>query len=668
MQIPMGNFGQALPDQVQPRQVIDTGIAQQSQVIQGAVMGVVQQKLDEQKAAKAAADKLDNAARLSQAEVDSNAYGFDQHEQVKQGKINALKATENIDKYAADYTKQNTVGLEPERAAALGQAYSSTLNRQKLALPQAQDEYYQKTANGGTDTVLSNQAQLFAQDPEGAKTKVLATLDANPYLLPDQKVKKYQEWYAKNSSDLVDGMTNKLSEGSDIEGLKNLRDKIRDPKQYDGLTNREDHARYIDGQIRRIKGDVAESVKKRETVAEKTLKEYISFTGKPVAPTTIEEMRAKVAGTPSEAGFKAYEKLNGLIGDFQHISLPEQKQFLDSYDAKAKKLQTADPTAVEKIRGVYRDLFEKQQKLAADNPIQYIAEKKGKPYDAINVLGITTPIGQEHVVQQLQDRMIDIKTRQKTDGSYVGSNPFLPQELTDIQKMVSEGNKDTNIAAISTMVKTFGSTPDLDRTLKLMGGEDPSFRVAGLAQAAGIKTKAGVPLANIILDGAQIRKSKLAVLPPDELITTEFNAATAGAIQNPQTRIDMLDMTKNIYAALSDKYSNLSTKNSDHQDQAKSINDDLMWKAVKMATGGIYDFHGTKVIKPYGMDDTAFSEGLDASMQQVSKASGVPVDHLQNMPLIKTRSNGRDAYFISDGRGGYQKDPKTKANLMVYPK
>jgi hypothetical protein len=284
---------------------------------------------------------------------------------------------------------------------------------------------------------------------------------------------------------------------------------------------------------------------------------------------------------------------------------------------------------------------------------------------------MSTQTGQDAVAQQLRDRQATIQARQVKDGNFLGNSPFTDQELTGFQHLVESSDKGQKLSAANVAIKAFGNTPALRNALTQMGGEDPVFKLAGMAQAAGITSTSGVPVSRMLLDGQEVRKSHAIELPTDAEITGKFSEAVNGAlIPGSQAYSDQLEMTKNLYAALSAKNSNPATRG-DVRDYppSKIVNDDLMRSAVNLATGGVVVVGGHNVIKPHDMPSTTFSDNIDRNLIVEAKAAGVAPSTLQNMPLIAAPNDPQGRYLISNGQpGGFQRNPKTGAYILVSPK
>lgn len=100
-----------------------------------------------------------------------------------------------------------------------------------------------------------------------------------------------------------------------------------------------------------------------------------------------------------------------------------------------------------------------------------------------------------------------------------------------------------------------------------------------------------------------------------------------------------------------------------HDGAQLEVDGDLAEQAVTMATGGIGEHAGSKVVKPYGMSDKVFSKIVDIELQGISERTKFPVGQLEDMPLSPVPGQEGTYYLLNAGR--VQIDPTTNQPMTV---
>ena len=101
-------------------------------------------------------------------------------------------------------------------------------------------------------------------------------------------------------------------------------------------------------------------------------------------------------------------------------------------------------------------------------------------------------------------------------------------------------------------------------------------------------------------------------------------------------------------------------------DEGDDLDKKTATAAFDMATGGVAERAGAKVIKPYGMDDDTFNKSVDMQIEGMAKNSKIPVSQLEDMPLSPVPGKEGSYYLLNAGR--VQIDPDTQKPIMVIVK
>lgn len=101
-------------------------------------------------------------------------------------------------------------------------------------------------------------------------------------------------------------------------------------------------------------------------------------------------------------------------------------------------------------------------------------------------------------------------------------------------------------------------------------------------------------------------------------------------------------------------------------DEGDDLDSKTSQAAFDMATGGVAERAGARVIKPYNMNDDDFNKSVDMQIEGMAKNSKIPVSQLEDMPLSPVPGKEGSYYLMNAGR--VQIDPDTKQPMMVIVK
>ncbi|RLM02477.1 hypothetical protein BIY27_25020 [Gibbsiella quercinecans] len=147
-------------------------------------------------------------------------------------------------------------------------------------------------------------------------------------------------------------------------------------------------------------------------------------------------------------------------------------------------------------------------------------------------------------------------------------------------------------------------------------------------------------------------------LPSDDKLRQEFDDAVGTAFQyNPQARQMAYSVFKSAYAGLT-----YTSKDTDDL-STKSVNSDLAEKAVKYATGGVYqDFNGGDVVMPFGMDKSTFKDRYSSAAHEALSRAGLNPGAVGNFRPVNV---GDNQYRLVAGSGRWAVDPRTGSPIVV---
>jgi hypothetical protein len=162
----------------------------------------------------------------------------------------------------------------------------------------------------------------------------------------------------------------------------------------------------------------------------------------------------------------------------------------------------------------------------------------------------------------------------------------------------------------------------------------------------------------MLLSGSKVLADKSTPMPKDAMFRESFdqavgNSLTPGTPQREQAYLAY----KSLYAGMS------GPKGVKHDGPSPEIDGDLAEQAITLATGGVGERGGAKVIKPYGMSDKVFDKVVDIELEGLATRSKFPVGQLEDMPLSPVPGKEGSYYLINAGR--VQIDPSTNQPMVV---
>jgi hypothetical protein len=412
--------------------------------------------------------------------------------------------------------------------------------------------------------------------------------------------------------------------------------------------------------LSRLQARVTTEANKREQDAKRAASdiEQQIFTGKPIAAAKWQEVSAALTGTTYAANLQNYQQNYNEMQKFSALPLPQQTAFLRDLEAKTQG-PSNNPKATQQYVDVYRKIYASSQERAKSNPLEYISIKTGYQSPALDLSKIGTPQGLAGLTTALQDRFSLVAAQQKTDGRMVSGQVFYPEEIAVMKDTMGKLSDEQKLNTLSMLAQASGGGSMYGQALDAVSADDPALRLAGYAQAAKLKSTMGSSVANLLLAGSTVRKNKTLALPNDAVLTGKFNTAIGKAVPiGSQAHTDYLRMTQYIYAGL-------AARDGKQASNPLTPDDDLVELSIKLATGGVAEHAGEKIIKPYGMDGDAFDARVTRSLETLASIHGVDIGLIEDMPLMPILGGKDGHYHIADGKGGVMTSPKTGLPMEV---
>ena len=686
MRIPLGNFGNALPDRQGATNVVDTGAAQVGQAV-ARLGGVIENNaLNEQKKQQLEAEKKAEALRRVQrgqklvaAELAADDLGNELNKKVRIGEIDSTAAREQMNVGWSKYKTESLADVSDDvDKAELGSVFDQYSNRQVMRFNDAQAAAMDDKQKGAVTAVFNDAVKMSLTDWQGATAKLFAVVDAST--LPDaSKVELKNRFTVERDNGLIKNQIN--SAGENIGQLKMLQKAVRDPGLLTGLQpdTREGYYASIQSKIDQAERAAKMTTDTRAQQAKMMIGDIEKqiATGKPIDPKQFEAVANATAGTEYAASYPVMVANYSAIQKFKALPLPQQADALRQLSATIDNTPSTNPAKQQEIKGIYERVYNEGLTQAKTAPLEYIAGLSGKPVAPLQLGDLTTPDGQDALSGQLRERFAMIAAQQKGEGMQVGSNPFYPEEVAAIKNTLAKLSDDKKLETLSMLAKASGSNQFYKSALvAITGDENPALLLAGLAHVRNLRStsvvtksvfgfkygeqsSAGSSVAKLILNGDTVRQDKSVTLPADKVLQTAFNAMTEGALQvGTADHAAMLKMSQLIYAGL-------VAREGKTDEDGTMADEDLMKTAVELATGGISEHADAKIIRPYGMDESDFETAIDAGLKAAAANAGMDVSAIDDMPLLPIAGGREGHYNLKDGQGGVMLNPKTNRPIVV---
>ncbi|WP_407545590.1 methyl-coenzyme M reductase [Acinetobacter baumannii] len=462
----------------------------------------------------------------------------------------------------------------------------------------------------------------------------------------------------RDITDINSRITTAIAQNS-VEGLQEVAKGLKDYKFINGQAVQKFQTE-IQSKITTLQQRQQVQENKRINEAEKVLNEYKQnvLTGRPMDLTYQTNVEKAVKGTPSETEYNFYTKQSSDFLRFQKLSTDQQLAEINKRKANMKNSSSADAVAENKILATYQSIYDNKLKTAKENPTQALREK-GIELPEVNPLTLKVnpndfaknivTIGSYQVAQRDKDPNATIK-------------PIPNEALPAAKQAWEEATVDQKLNLISSMIAQTKGVKNgakiWGEALGQLGNGDPAYKMAGYARANNFRSDAGLDVATAIVAGKQALKNKQMIQPKDALLKEKFNKYVGQSVSGETANLN--------YAAFQAIYAYLTEARGQTHTNENEYKEDIGRTALGLATGGVYTQSGRfkdytdrgisdwKVSKPYGMTDATFEAKIQKGYADISKATGMSVNDLDNFRLARSptkAANGDLMYDLINERG-----------------
>lgn len=666
--IPMGNFGNALPEVQETRlpqsnlNMLADAVSNFGQVAtqQGRIIDEQQRQQEvtaknlelynNQLEAKEGQLKLDES--LS---TDFNDKVVDIKNRLGNGTINAKQADEELNTFSTQKFAELQPNLPGHSQEELKKYWDSNVGRQRTSFMGLQLRADEQKGGVLADRYFDVATRMSREEGKEYLLKNIVGLPLSE-AQKSELTNKYET--TRDITDINSRITTAIAQNS-VEGLQEVATSLKDYKFINGQAVQKFQTE-IQSKITTLQQRQQVQENKRINEAEKVLNEYKQnvLTGRPMDLTYQTNVEKAVKGTPSETEYNFYTKQSSDFLRFQKLSTDQQLAEINKRKANMKNSSSADAVAENKILATYQSIYDNKLKTAKENPTQALREK-GIELPEVNPLTLKVnpsdfaknivTIGSYQVAQRDKDPNATIK-------------PIPNEALPAAKQAWEEATVDQKLNLISSMIAQTKGVKNgakiWGEALGQLGNGDQAYQMAGYARANNFRSDAGLDVATAIVAGKQALKNKQMIQPKDALLKEKFNKYVGQSVSGETANLN--------YAAFQAIYAYLTEARGQTHKDADEYKEDIGRTALGLATGGVYTQSGRfkdytdrgisdwKVSKPYGMTDATFEAKIQKGYADISKATGMSVNDLVNFRLARSptkAANGDLMYDLINERG-----------------
>lgn len=647
--IPMGNFGNAMPEVVRT-QMPQRNTGQLAQAV-GNLGQALQGKVDERRRKSDEADVSAKRAELYHNDLAEkegkvkldDVLTTELSEQItllKNDVANGAMKAEDANKNLQTWSQQRYKELENDMPMHARHDMENYWSHQ-VAKNATSFLPLQLSADSKKDGVLADRyLEIGTRMDRKAGAEYVKS---NIQVLNIPEAQKQEMLYKYESTrDLqdIDGRITSAIENKDTASLQTLLTEM-DSGGFgytDGPTLQQKKAQVL-SRIDAINKQVEVEENKRLQLAGKAMTEFKSqvMTGRALDDDYLQNMGAAVQGTEYEAEYNFYKSQSTNFQSFSRLSTAEMEKRVNQQKAKMANSKTADAVTEEKILGVYESILSEKKQTIKDNPNQAVREAGLKTH-SLNAGELkTNPGGFAEKVVDNAVSQIALK-----DPNLV-IKPIASEDLPEAKQAFDAMGVNQKLDFIGNLIQQTKSVPKgntiWSATLGQLGGGDLSYLMAGVARANNYRSRDGEDVAVAIVSGTQALKNKALVMPKDDLLKAEFNKYVGNTVSGATANMS--------FAAFKSIYAHLSERNGYQHKDKDDMSKELANTALSLATGGVYEQgvkYGNqktwKVSKPYGMDDDRFERILDTRYAAISQKYQISESELKDLRLRRESQRG----------------------------
>ncbi|MCY6389282.1 hypothetical protein OXU89_17575 [Acinetobacter baumannii] len=640
--IPMGNFGNALPE-VQETRLPQSNLNMLANTLQNVsnTAGLIAEKQKQDQIKK---DDLTASTIVSQFGLDAENMGAEYRQKVASG----MSATDADLEFSKEY------GLKMDEVIAqlptsVSQGYKENLV--KYGAGQV-GTFYQTGRNVAGDLARTNLKLTLEnaskmRDQEAALPLVENAFNAAADYLSPAEVIEFRANYKQQQQSNNIGY--RLASAKTVQDYQKIYDELQDERNYDGLpgSTRNSVMHSAQSGILRIQKQEQQAHNKKEADAVKLVNALQSnvLSGGKIDLEYMTNIGKATEGTAAYSDFQFLQENYVKIQEFQNLSTNDKKVKLDQLERDFKNTPSDNASDRKKLLDLYRSSYNQDVSDAKSNNVS-AAGKLG-----IEVSGFTgqqllsDPAG---TMGLIVNNLHALNQAKKIEPN-ISLDPIPSLNKADIQESFEKASANKKLDVLASIMKgsqknrlPLSTTKEI---IKTIGGGDGMYNIAAVA-VANNAVYHGKNTGHIILSGASLIKSQNQITPSD------LEETYRGRISN---LAGDGDYSAN-WSAFKSAYAYFESEAGHHQkSKDDGHNADSFNKALDATTGGLYQQHNTswigsgkfkttngtitdwQVQKPYLMSDSGFEVAINSGFEQIAKKHNLSPDFVKDNYRLQAR-------------------------------
>jgi hypothetical protein len=667
--IPMGNFGNALP-QTQRIQMPQSNIGQLGAAIGNlgnTANNIAQQKDQQQREQEESAKRLElynNQIAEAEAKVKlDDVLTTEMSEKVTllkndvaNGAMKAQDANTTLQQWSQERYKQLETELPGHAQKDLKQYWDTNITKQAPGfLPLQLRADTQKSV-----ALVDRVSEIATRYERKAGREYIETNLANASISEAEKQERLYKYESVRDGMDIDGRITKAVSNKDTADLQALITDL-DGGKYgytDGPTAQQKKAQAL-SRIDAITKQNEVEENKRKNEAGKVFNEFKSqvLTGRALEDGYLADVGTAVKGTEHEADYQFYKDQSNNFQSFGRKSTSQMLELINQQKAKMKNSKTSDAVAEEKVLGVYEEIYREKLNTSKNNPNQIVREAGLQTHEL-------TPMELKADPASFIKKVVDNGSSQLAmNDANLKLAPISVEDLPEVKKAFNEKSVDQKLSFIGGLIQQTNGMKKGRQVwgaiLNQLGDGNQNYVAAGLAKQQGFKSTLGRELSTSIVNGTQLLKNKQLVMPKENDLRLEFNKYLGNTASGTDANA-MYQTFKAVYA------DTMHERSMQHNSTDDSPDKDVLNFALAFTTGGIYTQPGThrnyngdkikdwRVTKPYGWKDDQFESSVEAGYRKISHDTGIPVADLEGLRLQRSPTKSKKGelqYELLDERG-----------------
>lgn len=670
MRIPVGNFGTRGADPVQHTRVANPGTDDLDAAgrLAGTVNALATNHLQKERAEDEALARAKATNALWDHELQVRGAADDVAERVATGELPYQEAEAFYQERVGKIEAPQVGGLDAVTTEQLRGGLSRNAETGRQTVTRVTGLAKRADFRGQFFTALDSLGKLAGApdaniDAIHAKAEAFTELARRAEIPEDQIAKSVQEFKDKNWTNHATARF--IAGRDDAAALAQLEQDLTTEEGFYASRLDTDKRNALLSQVTagRTRLDTRTQVEadKREAVAEREVTWFRDqlVTGQEITADRWQEGLRNTEGTEQAESFKQAQRMAGEVLEFRVRPFDEQQQYLRALEAQNNTTPSDDPKRDQTRLNTLRATMDSARKQAQESPLSFYQEQTGVSVQPLALQSLAS--GDADLVRaQLAARFATLGALRKSYGEDVALNPWLPEEVTQLRNFFEKADDRGRLALLSTLSGSAPTPAAYAAALKPVAADEPLFLAAGLAQYRQLKGPDGADLPTMILSGMRVLEDKSVPMPGDAEMRRAFDSRVGDALP-PGTsgRQRAYEVFQAVYAGRG------QAKGVRHEDVGGTItaDQDLADDAIVLATGGVSEINGAKVLRPYGMPEDDFEQRLSVGVRSVAVSSGLDAGLLEDMPVQPVPGQEGAYHLLNDG--AVQLDPKTRKPIVV---